>query len=336
MGNAVDPTGLSFTVTKKDGTTASVSPQTLTPTTWGDTAGTQTCTFTYSDGYDSVSCEVEATVLAEELSSIAVSGTPVSPIENGLVNATGLTVTATYNSGRTANVTSSVIWTDANTGTDHVGSCIYWNSEASNWHVTVTRVHASYTEGGVTKEANSSSVLIASQYPANTAEDTPYQLAYTANSDMTFDIRGISGITSENLKDPVNGTMTGGYLIEGASKDDFGWMSFTAAQWAAPNTPVTAQEFGAMLITGAFKLAPDTNGPAWSNINAVNGDSWTFSNAVTGAVDDETHLPPITLPYSVVSIFGQFNKPIDPAVGICPADFATGAKTVFVDIVAAS
>ena len=76
MGSAVDPTGLSFTVTKKDGTTASVSPQTHTPTTWGDTAGTQTCTFTYTDGYDSVSCDVEATVEAPVVTvvSIAVTG----------------------------------------------------------------------------------------------------------------------------------------------------------------------------------------------------------------------------------------------------------------------
>ena len=97
MGNAVDPTGLSFTVTKIDGTTASVSPQTLTPTTWGDTAGTQTCTFTYNDGYDSVSCEVEATVIAKALTSLAYSGTFGTQTLGSAPDLTGITFTAHYN-----------------------------------------------------------------------------------------------------------------------------------------------------------------------------------------------------------------------------------------------
>lgn len=103
MGSAVDPTGLSFTVTKKDGTTASVSPQTLTPTTWGDTVGTQTCTFTYTDGYDSVSCEVEANVQAlpePVLESLEVTGSLTNTQYYGEApDLTGLTVKAVYDNG---------------------------------------------------------------------------------------------------------------------------------------------------------------------------------------------------------------------------------------------
>lgn len=77
VGEPVDPTGLTFTITYSDGTApALVSPQAHTPTTWGATAGTQTCTFTYTEAGESVSCAVEATVLDSVITvvSIAVTG----------------------------------------------------------------------------------------------------------------------------------------------------------------------------------------------------------------------------------------------------------------------
>ena len=46
---AVDYTGLSFTASYNNGTTATVTPSRYSPTTWGSTVGTQTCTFYYSE-----------------------------------------------------------------------------------------------------------------------------------------------------------------------------------------------------------------------------------------------------------------------------------------------
>lgn len=129
MGNAVDPTGLSFTVTKIDGTTASVSPQTLTPTTWGDTVGTQTCTFTYSDGYDSVSCDVEANVLAETIviTSLEVTGKPTAPqVNGGSPSFTGMTFTFGLSNEQSVVKTGAEIDADLAESGDHY---VTWTSE---------------------------------------------------------------------------------------------------------------------------------------------------------------------------------------------------------------
>lgn len=140
MGSAVDPTGLSFTVTKKDGTTASVSPQTLTPTTWGDTVGTQTCTFTYSDGYDSVSCDVEANVQAVPvvLTSLSVTGTPATQYVGSAPDLTGLTFKAVYSDTSEESLDASDISVSPAT----------WSTSGS---ATLT---CSYTEDEVTVSAN--------------------------------------------------------------------------------------------------------------------------------------------------------------------------------------
>lgn len=146
MGSAVDPTGLSFTVTKKDGTTASVSPQTLTPTTWGDTAGTQTCTFTYTDGYDSVSCEVEATVeepVVVELDHIEISGDFTNnQIRGTAPDLTGLTVKAVYTDESEQTLTDS----------DYEVSPAVWPMGNPD-NLAQARVTLSYTDGEVTKTA---------------------------------------------------------------------------------------------------------------------------------------------------------------------------------------
>ena len=47
-GEPVDISGLSFTATYSDGTTGSVVPSSYTPTSFGDTAGTQTVTFSFA------------------------------------------------------------------------------------------------------------------------------------------------------------------------------------------------------------------------------------------------------------------------------------------------
>ena len=62
VAGAVDTTGMEFIASYDDGTDAPVSPQSLSPTTWGDEAGTQTCTFSYTEGEITETCEVEAVI----------------------------------------------------------------------------------------------------------------------------------------------------------------------------------------------------------------------------------------------------------------------------------
>ena len=93
VAEAVDTTGMVFEAEYSDGTTASVSPQSLSPSTWGNTAGTQTCTFTYTEDGVSASCEVEATVEERQPAGFVVSGTMPAQYVNRNVDTTGLSYT---------------------------------------------------------------------------------------------------------------------------------------------------------------------------------------------------------------------------------------------------
>ena len=61
----MDPTGLTFTVTYVGGATADVtSDVTVSPETWGDTPGSQTATFSYTEGGLTKTTTKSATVVA--------------------------------------------------------------------------------------------------------------------------------------------------------------------------------------------------------------------------------------------------------------------------------
>ena len=229
VGTTVDPTGLSFTVTKIDGTTESVSPQAHTPTTWGETAGTQTCTFTYTDGYDSVSCEVEATVLPV-FTGISISGTPATQRANTAIDTTGLTVYANYSDGSHVDVTSDAdIETDD--GSDTWGECIAYDDP--NWVYSGLnhKLVASY---------------IGPDDEEYTAETSPFniegEISSGGNFELTIGIGEYKTLDTPHLgmlTDPWNGDEQDpeGYLIDGAAIGTPVYMVFTKTQYDN-DTPV--------------------------------------------------------------------------------------------------
>ena len=106
VAEAVDPTGLTFTASYSDGTTASVSPQSHSPSTWGDTVGTQTCTFSYTEDEVTVTCDIDANVQAAPgeltVTSVAISGTPTNAQQLGhYIDWTGCTFTYGLSDGTT-------------------------------------------------------------------------------------------------------------------------------------------------------------------------------------------------------------------------------------------
>lgn len=105
-GEAVDPTGLTFEVHYADGTSASVSPQAHTPSVWGDTAGTQTCTFTYTEDGESVSCAVEATVTepAVTITGLSVTGTMPTQTIGDYEDYSGLDFAVSLSNGQTVHL----------------------------------------------------------------------------------------------------------------------------------------------------------------------------------------------------------------------------------------
>ena len=81
--------------TYSDGTSGSVTYASYSPSVWGETAGTQTVTFSFAD--TDVICEVEATI--EEsvvLSGLSITGTPAAQYVGQAPDLTGLTFKAVY------------------------------------------------------------------------------------------------------------------------------------------------------------------------------------------------------------------------------------------------
>ena len=114
----VDSTGLTFKAIHLSGKETTVtSDVTVSPTAWGASAGEQTATFTYTEGGVSVTVTKDATVVLDVPSSLAISGTLTNEQKVSTApDITGLTATATYLSGKTADVTASVTVTPATYG----------------------------------------------------------------------------------------------------------------------------------------------------------------------------------------------------------------------------
>ena len=314
MGNAVDPTGLSFTVTKIDGTTASVSPQTLTPTTWGDTAGTQTCTFTYTDGYDSVSCEVEATVLPV-FTGISISGTPAKQTANTAIDTTGLTVYANYSDGSHVDVTSDAdIETDD--GSDTWGEITVYNSSTSEWDYTGTnhKLVASY---------------IGPDDEEYTADSSTFNLEGEVASGTSFELTiGIDDWTSletphiTELTEPWDGA-TGGYLIEGAAAGTKAYMLFTKDQYdndTAVKLEASEPAAGDSFQEGMYLLGPvleptSTNPGVWQ---WYSGNPALLQTFLVG-IDDSG-----TANSEFVLVIGELANPVTAMGTVKKTDFASG------------
>ena len=108
-GEAVDPTGLTFTATYTDGNTADVTDKVMvSPETWDATPGSQTATFSYTEGEVTKTDTKAATVVAR------VADPVISCVEN-VVSMTCETSSATiyYTTDGTEPTTESTEYTEA-------------------------------------------------------------------------------------------------------------------------------------------------------------------------------------------------------------------------------
>ncbi len=114
----VDPTGLAFKATYLSGKEKTVTADvTVSPTAWSDTAGEQTATFTYTEGGVSVTATKVATVVLDVPANLVITGTLTNEQKVSTApDITGLMATATYLSGKTIDVTSSVTVSPATYG----------------------------------------------------------------------------------------------------------------------------------------------------------------------------------------------------------------------------
>lgn len=312
-GGPVDTSGLSFTATYDDGTTGSVIPSSYTPTSFGDTVGTQTVTFSF-EGTD-ITVDVDYDVEAPVLLSISISGTPATQRAFTAIDTTGLTVIANYSNDTHIDVTSDATWTNDQTNTGTWGTCLRFDTDHYVYDITSKHLVATY--GG--ESAQSTGFVVYSQYPTNTAA-TEYELTNEADAWMSFDAHNVTG--AQDTAEPWDGE-EGGYLIEGATAGAKGYMVFSKSQYTN-DTAVDISGYESVAGLLGPKMVDDANGPGFGY--TITNGIW-YSSLIgldgTGTTDSE-----------FVLVIGELANNIDPSVGIKASDFATGADTFFFKIVA--
>lgn len=263
VGSAMDTTGLTFTVTYNNGSTATVTP-TKSPSTW-TSSGTQTATFTYTENGTTVSTTKTATVVAVALSSIAVSGSwSNTQYINTAVDTTGLTVTATFSNGTTSNVTSSATVSPST-----------WGSTAGTQTATF-----SYTYNGVTKTATKTATVEQKATPPTPTDRKSvggiiFYIDSTANGTYTF-----YNAQGTQVSAPTVGTDCTGwtYEVTGATKDKFyvvynelytskRWTYYSNGAYVYTSLGVTAKDIGAGKTNTATVMSADSGAYITSDSN---------------------------------------------------------------------
>ena len=100
---APDTEGLTYTVTFSDGRVLNTTADLVSPTTWGNAAGIQTATFSYTRNGVTVTGTKDAGIETIP-TSLTITGSPGPQFINESFNPAGMTFTVTYNDGQTATV----------------------------------------------------------------------------------------------------------------------------------------------------------------------------------------------------------------------------------------
>ena len=197
-GQTLDTAGLTLTATYDNGSTKTVSSGfTCSPTTL-NTAGTQTVTVTYSGKTTTFT----VTVTQDSIKSIAVKSKPTktSYYTGQTLNTAGLTLTATYNSGKTETVSSGFTCspTTLNTaGTQTI--TVTYSGKTTTFTVTVT-------QDAIKSIAVKSKPTKTSYYTGQTLNTAGLTLTATYNSGKTETVS--SGFTCSPTTLNTAGTQT--------------------------------------------------------------------------------------------------------------------------------
>lgn len=152
VGHAPNITGLTVTAHYSDSTldhAVDSADLTVAPAEY-DEAGAQTLTISYTDEYGTASATQSVTVLAVELSALAVTGDFTDTQYTGAApTKTGLTFTASYNDGTSETVSASDITVTPAT----------WDASGNPDNLGEQTATFSYTEDGVTKTATKAVVI---------------------------------------------------------------------------------------------------------------------------------------------------------------------------------
>ena len=206
VGETLDVSGLTLTATYSSGRTETISSGYICSPTTLNTAGTQTITVSYSGKTTTFS----VTVANDTIKSIVVKTMPnkTSYYVGDTLDTAGLTLTATYASGKTETISSGYICSPTALNT------------AGTQTITV-----SYTEGGVTKTATFTVTVVEPVYTSLAVTTKPDKLTYVVGE----------------LLDTVGMVVTATYS-NGSTRTVTGWS-------CSPTTFATA---GTVMITVSY------------------------------------------------------------------------------------
>ena len=251
-----------------------------------------------------------------QLDRIAVTGTPAVQKEQSKIDYSGLTVTAYYSDGTTADVTNRAMFkTEKNT--DTWGSVLSYSD--GSWNTDYRHdIMVSYTFKGKRMYANSRAFMLHATNDANTYL-TAYELPIKDNSYIVLDATGFTNVVSPYVADEN----PSGYLINGTTAGNNAVMVFPYESYSK-NTPVDIQAFAGMIENYDVKMKSDKNSPEFDWLSSPDGQSTILVFSINGKAS----------PGTAVVVYGQLANDIDPAVGIKRSDFVAGStKTFFVKMV---
>lgn len=236
--------GIVVTANYDDGTHADVSESAATVYTGfsASSVGQKTITVTYTEHEISKTADFYITVEAVKLSSISVSG-GTRQFYVGDTIVCDVTVTAHYNNGTQATVTSGV--------SSDAGSID--TSEAGNKTVTV-----SYTEGDVTKTAPYTVNVKVDEIDTIAIKTQPTNLTY--NSGDSFDDTGMT--LTATYESGVTDTITSGWTV-----------NKTTLSYSDNNTAVTVTYSGKTCSTNNLTVHEQSVDLSQTSVSAEVGDS---------------------------------------------------------------
>lgn len=292
-GETFNTAGMVVVADYPDGETDITAQATITPTNGAKIyESTTQVTVTWTDPYsgDNFTASKPITV-TRVLSSITVSAPTKNTYKDGeTLNLAGSAVTAHFNSGATANVTSQATFSPAN-GTKLTGSGT----------VTVT---ASYTEGGVTKTATTSVKVKPALEIVTWANGTDAQIAamleaHYAGTINIYDYWTVGDERTVSLSAMAKGAVGETHVAQNVT------LVLMYKGGKTLTTPVNGKSTCAFVVGQKNCLANGTTIEAgYMNSSNTNSGGWDSSKRRTWCNDTYRN----ALPEALKALFKQFNN----------------------------
>ena len=279
VGDSFDKSGLKVTATYNNGTTSDVTSSVTLSGFDSTSAGTKTVTASYSGK----TATFAVTVSAVEVKSIAVTSKPTKTTYyvGDSFDKTGLKVTATYNNGNTADVTSSAAlsgFSSTSAGTKNI--TVTYGGKTATFAVTVLAVE-------VTSIAVTSNPTKTIYYVDESFDKTGLKVTATYNNGKTADVTSSAALSGFNSTSTGTKTVTVTYANKSAS------FTVTVKEALKNNSTISSENIkigNSVTVTG--KASGGSSGYTYAFYYKLStSSSWTTNGTAYGSATSMTLSP---------------------------------------------